>query len=68
MLSHWLLFYGFMAQQALLLGVIGFGLAALYYLEQTDKLSTLIRRQFIFIMIAIVIVVLVFSEWGDKAT
>lgn len=67
-LSHWLLFYSFLAQQALLLSVIGFGLAALYYLEQTDRLSTFIRRQFVFIMVAIVVVVLVFSNWGDKAT
>lgn len=67
-LSHWMLFYSSLAQQALLLSVIGFGLAALYYLEQTDRLSTLIRRQFVFIMVAIVVVVLVFSEWGDKAT
>lgn len=67
-LSHWMLFYSALAQQSLLLGVIGFGLAALYYLEQTDRLSTLIRRQFVFIMVAIVVVVLVFSEWGDKAT
>ena len=67
-LSHWLLFYNILAQQALLLGVLGFGLAALYYLEQADRLSVFIRRQFVFIMVAIVVVVLVFSDWGDKAT
>jgi hypothetical protein len=65
-LGHWLLFYGVLAQPALILTVIGYGLAALYYLDQTDKLSPLLRRQFVFIMIAIVTVVLVFSEWGDK--
>lgn len=66
-LGHWLLFYGVLAQPALLLSVLGFGLGALYYLEQTDRLSVVLRRQFIFIMIAIVIVVLAFSDWGDKA-
>lgn len=66
-LGHWLLFYQMVAQPTLLLTVLGFGLAALYYLEQTDRLSTLLRRQFLFIMIAIVVVVLVFSDWGDKA-
>lgn len=67
LLSHWLLFYGVLAQIVLLLTVLGFGLAALYYLEQTDRLSTFLRRQFVFIMVAIIIVVLVFSDWGDQA-
>ncbi len=66
-LGHWLLFYGFVAQPTLLLTVLGFGLATIYYLDRTDRLSVLLRRQFIFIMIAIIIVVLVFSDWGDKA-
>lgn len=66
-LSHWLLFYGFMAQPTLLLSVIAFSLATLYYLEKTDRLSTLLRRQFIFVMIAIVVIVIAFSDWGDKA-
>lgn len=65
-LSHWLLFYSIVAQPTLILTVIGFGLAALYYLSQTDRLSLLWRRQFIFIMVAIVIVVLVFSDWSSK--
>ncbi|MBI1857247.1 hypothetical protein HY003_03760 [Candidatus Saccharibacteria bacterium] len=67
LLGHWLLFYGVLAQPALLLTVLGFGLSGLYYLEESDRLSVLLRRQFIFIMIAIVMVVLVFSDWGDKA-
>lgn len=67
LLSHWLLFYGVLAQPTLLLTVIGYGLAALYYLEHTDRLSILLRRQFIFIMVAVVVVVLVFSDWVDKA-
>ncbi len=66
-LAHWLLYYGLLSQVTLILSVIGFGLAALYYLDQTDRLSPLLRRQFVFIMIAIVVVVLIFSDWGDKA-
>lgn len=61
LLGHWLLFYGFMSQAALLLTVLGFGLGALYYLEETDRLSVPIRRQIVFLMVAIVVVVLVFS-------
>jgi hypothetical protein len=65
--AHWLLFYTGIAQPTLLLTVIGFGLGALYYLSETDRLSTLFRRQIVFIMIAVIFVVLVFSDWGDKA-
>ena len=65
-LSHWLLFYGVIPQPALLLSVIGFGLAGMFYLDESDRLSPLLRRQFMFIMFAIVLVVLVFSDWGDK--
>lgn len=65
--AHWLLFYGSVAQPTLLLTVIGFGLGALYYLSETDRLSILFRRQIVFIMIAVIFVVLAFSDWGDKA-
>lgn len=66
-LSHWMLFYGgFFAQPALLLSVIGFSLAGLYYLDETDRLSPGLRRQFVFVMIAVVLVVMIFSDWGDK--
>lgn len=65
-LGHWLLFYGVVAQPTILLSVIGYGLAALYYLEHHERLSTLLRRQFVFIMIAIIMVVLAFSDWSDK--
>lgn len=65
-LSHWLLFYNVIPQPALLLSVIGFGLAGMFYLDDSDRLSPLARKQFMFIMFAIVLVVLVFSDWGDK--
>ena len=66
-LGHWLLFYGFIAQPTLLLTVISFSLAGVYFLDQTDKLSVLLRRQLIFVMIAIVVILITFSNWGDKA-
>lgn len=64
-LGHWLLFFGAIAQPALLLGVIGYGLAGLYYLHEHDKLTLLVRRQIIFVVIAIIVVILAFSNWGD---
>lgn len=67
LLSHWLLFYRSIAQPTLLLSTLGYGLAVLYYLDHNDRLSKGVRRQFIFIMTAIVIVVLAFSDWwGNK--
>lgn len=66
LLSHWLLFYGVVAQVTLLLTTLGYGMAVLYYLDHNEKLSKGVRRQFIFIMLAIVLVVLAFSDWGDK--
>jgi hypothetical protein len=65
-LSHWLLFYGPIAQPALLLSVIGFGLGGIYYLEKSDKMSVVLRRQIVFVMVAVVLIVLTFSNWGDK--
>jgi hypothetical protein len=58
-LGHWLLFYGFVAQPTLLLTVIGYGLAVLYYLDHKDRLSKLLKREFVLIMLAIIAVVLI---------
>jgi hypothetical protein len=66
LLSHWLLFYHGLAQITLLLSTLGYGMAVLYYLDHNDRLSKSVQRQFIFIMVAIVLVVLAFSDWGDK--
>jgi hypothetical protein len=66
LLSHWLLFYHGLAQTTLLLSTRGYGMAVLYYLDHNDRLNQGLRRQFVFIMLAIVIVVLAFSDWGDK--
>lgn len=66
LLSHWLLFYSGVALPTLLLSTLGYGMAVLYYLDHTDKLSKSLQRQFIFVMIAIVLIVLAFSDWGDK--
>lgn len=65
-LGHWLLFYSVVAQPTLLLSALGYGLAVLYYFDHSGRLSTTLRRQFIFITIAIVVVVLTVSDWGDK--
>jgi len=60
------LFYGLISQPTLILTTVGYGLAALYYFDHHNKLSVLLRRQFVFIMVAIIIVIITFSDWGDK--
>lgn len=65
-LGHWLLYYGFLAQPVLLLSVLSYGLATLYYLENFDRLSTLVKREILLIMSAVIIVIVLFSSWGDK--
>lgn len=65
-LGHWLLFYGLIAQPTLILSMVGYGLAALYYFDHTDRLSSGVRRQFLFIIVAVLIIILTFSDWGDK--
>lgn len=67
LLGHWLLYYfGDIAQPTVLLSAIGYGLAMLYYFDHADKLNASLRKQFIFIMFAVVIIIVAFSDWGDK--
>jgi len=65
-LGHWLLYYGTFSQPTVLLTVIGFGMASLYYLKDNDRLSAILKRQIILVMTAAVIVILVFSDWSSK--
>ncbi len=64
--SHWLIFYGPVSQPALLLTVISFGLGSAYYLQKADRLTLGIRRQIMFVTITVVLIILWFSQWGDK--
>ncbi len=51
-LSHWLLFYGTIAQIIVFLTTIGYCLAALYYLDATERLTPSLQRQMLGIMSA----------------
>jgi len=62
-LGHWLLFYGSVPQIIVILTTIGYSAAALYYLEATDRLTDLLQRQLLSVMAAILIIVLVLSDW-----
>jgi hypothetical protein len=64
-----LLFYGAVAQPAVLLILIGYGLAGMYYFDHHDRLSRIIKLEFVFIMsvvICINIITLLISTRGGK--
>jgi hypothetical protein len=65
-LGHWLLFYGIVAQPVVVLTTLGYGLAVVYYLDHHDKLTKVLKRQLTTIMAVIMLVLIVFSDWGDK--
>jgi hypothetical protein len=62
-LGHWLLFYGDIAQIIVLLTTVGYGMAGLYYLDASERLSALLQRQLLAIMLAILVIVLLLSDW-----
>lgn len=66
--GHWLIFYGPVAQPALLLTGLGYGLSSMYYLEHRDKLTSSMKMQFVSVMAAVVLFLIVFSDWSDKTT
>lgn len=63
-LAHWLLFYGTVAQIIVILTTIGYGLAALYYLDATGRLSQTLQKQLVGIMLAILLIIVLFSNWS----
>lgn len=65
-LGHWLLFYGTIAQITVLLTTIGYGLAALYYLDSADKLTSPLKRQLMVFMFFILLIVIVLSDWKGR--
>lgn len=65
-LVHWLLFYGVIAQIVLILTVAGYSLAALYYLHNTDRLTSKIKRQLLSVSSAILVIVILLSDWSGK--
>ena len=69
-LGHWMLFYGIIAQATLLLSVIGYGFASLYYFDHIGRLDSSLKRQLIFLMFAMVLIILMgwppFSEWRNR--
>lgn len=66
-LGHWLIFYGSVAQIIIFLATIGYSIAAIYYLDATERLSALMKRQLLTIMFAVLFVVILLSDWTVSA-
>lgn len=66
LLAHWLIYYGILSMPTLIICSIGFGLGLLYYIDHVAKVTKLVKQQVIFIMIALIMLVITFSKWGDK--
>lgn len=65
-LSHWLLFVGPIAQPALIVTVLAIGFATMYYLDSAGRLGSIVRRQILMTLLAVLFVIIIFSDWGDK--
>lgn len=65
-LGHWLLFYGSLAQIIVILTTIGYGLAAMYYLDATQRLTLSLEKQLVGLMLGILLVIVLFSNWAGS--
>lgn len=63
-LGHWLIFFGSVAQIIMILTTVGYGLAALYYLDASDRLTATMERQLLSIMGAILLILVALSDWA----
>jgi hypothetical protein len=64
--SKWLLYYGPISQPALIITVIGYCLAAIYYLEHKDRLKRSYITQFVSLAVTILLFILIFSDWSGE--
>lgn len=65
-LGHWLLFYGLVAQIIIFLTVIGYGMAAFYYLDAIDRLTPALKKQLLGMMVLIILIVILQSDWAGS--
>ena len=64
--THWLLFYEVIAQPAIIITVVGYCMASLYYLQHTERMTKATRRQFLSLLVVIILFILVFSDWSGE--
>lgn len=65
-MHRWLLYYGVVAQPVIAISILGYGLAAMYYLHELERLTPAIKRQFVFVMSVVILFIIILADWGDK--
>ncbi len=65
-LSHWSIEYLFLPQLGLILTVVGYGLATMYFAYKTHRLHDSLRAQLIGITMLLLAIIIFFSDWQDK--
>ena len=65
-LSHWLLYYGNIAQPALILVIIGLYFGIFYALYKYGKLTNILRFIILLFLVLSLSLIIIFSDWSDK--
>lgn len=65
LLGHWLLYYSVVSQPVVILTIIAYVLGSIYALDHKGKLTKLLKQQLIILLIAFILVILIFSNWGS---
>lgn len=65
-LGHWVITYLLLPQIALIITVIGYGLAFLYYLYANHRLTKSVKFQITATILFVLSIIIVFSDWQNK--
>jgi hypothetical protein len=65
-LEHWVIVYITIPQVALIITLVGYILALLYYLHANNRLRNNIKQQLVGFIIILLFIIIAFSNWQDK--
>jgi len=66
-LGHWVIQYFQFPQIAIILTILGYGFATLYYLDHNERLKPVLKNQLIGLMSVVVFIVIIVGDWQDKS-
>lgn len=65
--GHWVVDYlGIVPQIGLIIAVMGYGLATLYYFDKNGKLKLAVKQQLIWVMAILLLIIIILSDWKGK--
>ena len=65
-LEHWVIIYVTIPQVALIITLVGYMLALLYYLHANNRLRSSVKHQLIGFITVLLFIIIAFSDWQDK--